>query len=469
MKIQNSLTNKVEEFNPIKEDIVSIYTCGPTVYDEVHIGNLSSFIYADTLARTLRLKHKIKHVMNITDVDDKTIKRSQEIYKLDDSRKALAKLTKNYEDKFKADITKLNIDTENYTFIRATESIELMQQVIYKLLKSDFAYIADDGIYFSIDRYRASGKKYGKLVNLDISHGDTSKSRIDNDEYDKQTIHDFALWKFKKDGEPAWSFLIDGQDYEGRPGWHIECSAMSVAELGQPFDIHTGGIDLKFPHHENEIAQSTTDNLDFLAKTFFHSEHLFVDNQKMSKSLNNFNTLSDISKNIKDPLAFRLLVLQSSYRNRSDFSLENLNAAYSRLLTYQNFSALRYQLDDKNDNKTFDFKHPKSQITDAMNDDLNTPKALAELSVFINLVENSKINIDQADEFEDFINFLDDIFGLGLIDVEDISDLQQDKLKHRLSKRLEKAWSESDSIREELLSDGIGIIDADKNQIWFRI
>jgi len=469
MKIQNSLTDKVEEFEPINGGLVSIYTCGPTVYDEVHIGNLSSFIYADTLAKTLKLKSRVKHVMNITDVDDKTIKRSQELYPHDEPKGALAKLTKDYEAKFKSDISKINIDPDNYIFIRATESIQLMQDLISKLLKTDFAYLADDGIYFSINQYINSGKKYGKLVKLDLSNGDSSKSRIDNDEYDKQTIHDFALWKFKKDDEPSWSYIIDGNDYEGRPGWHIECSAMSVSELNQPFDIHTGGIDLKFPHHENEIAQSTTGNLDYLAKIFFHSEHLFIDSQKMSKSLNNFTTLSDIAKHVSDPVSFRLLVLQSNYKNRADFSLDNLKAAYSRLLSYKNFSALRYQLDDENSFETFDFKHVKSEITKAMDDDLNTPKALAELSVFTNLVENSQINTDQADEFEDFINFLDDIFGFGLIDVDDIDDIHKGQLKIRLEKRLNKDWSDSDAIREKLLSDSIGIIDTDKQQIWYRV
>ena len=469
MKIQNSLTDKVEEFEPLDKDLVSIYTCGPTVYDEVHIGNLSSFIYADTLARTLRLKSPVKHVMNITDVDDKTIQRSKKLYADSESKEALAKLTTDYEIKFKAAISKINIDPDNYIFIRATDSIQLMQDLINKLLKTDFAYLADDGIYFSIDKYIKSGKKYGKLVNLDLSNNDSSKSRIDNDEYDKQTIHDFALWKFKKDNEPSWSYIIDGQDYEGRPGWHIECSAMSVSELSQPFDIHTGGIDLKFPHHENEIAQSTTGNIDYLAKTFFHSEHLFIDSQKMSKSLNNFTTLNDIAKHVSDPVAFRLLVLQSNYKNRADFSLDNLKAAYSRLLSYKNFSALRYQLDNENNSKTFDFKHVKSEITNAMNDDLNTPKALAELSIFTNQVENSQINIDQADEFEDFINFLDDIFGFGLIDVDDIDDDQKDQLSNRLKKRSNKDWAESDSIREKLLIDSIGIIDTDKQQIWYRV
>ena len=344
MKLYNSLTNQTEELKAINDEQVSIYTCGPTVYDHVHIGNLTSFIYADTLARTIRAKYKVQHVMNITDVDDKTISRSQELYPKLSPKDALSKLSKDYEIKFKQDLVKLNINVDDYIFIRATESIELMQQLITKLLKSDFAYLSDDGIYFSIDKYRSSGKKYGKLVQLEFAD-DSSKSRINNDEYDKQTVHDFALWKFEKDGEPAWQYIIDGTDYPGRPGWHIECSAMSTSLLDQPFDIHTGGVDLKFPHHENEIAQSTTDtNADLLAKLFFHNEHLLINNQKMSKSLNNYFTLEDVIKQVSNPAAFRLLILQSNYKNRSDFSYENLNAADRRLVSYQNFSARRHQL-----------------------------------------------------------------------------------------------------------------------------
>jgi cysteinyl-tRNA synthetase len=469
MKIQNSLTNKLEDFKPIKSGIVSIYTCGPTVYDQVHIGNLSSFIYADTLARTLRLRYRVNHVMNITDVDDKTIRRSQELYPSINPKEALSKLTKDYETEFKTDISKLNINLDNYTFIRATDSIVLMQELINKLLKTDFAYLADDGIYFSISKYQDSGNKYGKLTNLDYSIKDSSHSRINNDEYDKQTIHDFALWKFKKNQEPAWSYIIDGQDYEGRPGWHIECSAMSVSLLEQPFDIHTGGIDLKFPHHENEIAQSTTDSLEELAKVFFHSEHLFIDKQKMSKSLSNFFTLKDISKHVSDPLAFRVLVLQSSYRSRADFSLDNLKAAHNRLISYKNFSALRYQLDNTNSSKQFDFKHVESEIKKSMNYDLNSPQALAELSVFINQVENSLINVSQANEFNDFIKFIDDIFGFSLEQVKDITQQQKDQLKTRLDKRTNKDWNSSDEIRQNLMSEGIGITDIDNQQIWYRV
>ncbi len=470
MNIFNSLTNKTEQFTCVNDNRVGIYTCGPTVYSNVHIGNLSSFIYADTLARVIRTNSRVKHVINITDVDDKTIKRSHELYPDLSPMDALLKLTGDFEAKFKDDIASLNIDTANYTFIKATESIDLMQALINKLLDSDFAYISDDGIYFSIDKYRKSGKQYGRLSHLDFSSADSSRSRINNDEYDKQTIHDFALWKFVKTGEPYWDFPIDGNNYPGRPGWHIECSAMSTSLLGQPFDIHTGGIDLRFPHHENEIAQSTTDkDSQYLAKLFFHNEHLLVDNQKMSKSLNNFYTLDDILKRTKNPLSFRLLVLQGNYRNQTDFSFEKLEASSRRLLSYINFASLKFQVDENNQSKTLDFNKVQSLIEASMYDDLNSANALAELSIFINSIGNGRINKVQLPDFISFLEFLDNLLGLNLSNVDDITTNQKTLLESRLSSRNERDWKNSDAIRDQLTSTGIGINDTENDQIWYRV
>ena len=246
LKLYNSLGRKIEEFKPVG-DTVKIYSCGPTVYDNVHIGNLSSFIFADSLNRAIELADfKLKHVMNITDVDDKTIRRSQEDDNESSPEIALKELTTKYELIFKDDIKAVGVNQDRYQFIRATDSIAAIQDLIRKLIDDGFAYITDDGIYFSITEYQKSGKKYGQLIDLDIK--DSSKARINNDEYDKHSVHDFALWKLRREGEPSWSFEINGKDYFGRPGWHIECSAMSTEMLGQPFDIHTGGIDLIFPH-----------------------------------------------------------------------------------------------------------------------------------------------------------------------------------------------------------------------------
>lgn len=330
MKIYNTLTKKEEEIKPLDGKTIRVYSCGPTVYDQIHIGNLASFIYADDLVKRLRSEgFKVKHVMNITDIDDKTIKKSQEKYAELSAKEALKKLTDEYTSIFFEDMKKVGNSVDEIKFVKATDNIIEMQKLILKLYEAGIAYVEGDGIYFSIEKFKKAGKKYGQLLKLTDSN--TSKARIDNDEYDKDQVHDFALWKASKSNEPSWDFEIDGKDMPGRPGWHIECSAMSVKELGQPFDIHTGGVDLIFPHHENEIAQSTAcGNETKLATMFFHNEHLLVDGKKMSKSLNNFITLNDIVDKGFSPMAFRLMVLQSNPHNQANFSWDILQAAQNR-------------------------------------------------------------------------------------------------------------------------------------------
>jgi len=287
MKLFNTLSKQIEESTPLDKNTYRIYSCGPTVYDKVHIGNSSSFIVADLLRRVLKAGGaSVIHVMNYTDVDDKTIARSSDMYPEESPETALKLLTDEYKRSFLKDMQAVGNDINDIKFVSAVENIADMRNLITTLYKDGFAYIADDGVYFSIDKYRESGKKYGQL--LELSELNTSQSRISNDEYDKESVHDFALWKTRKGDEPAWEFDLDGSNLLGRPGWHIECSVMSTKNLGQPFDIHTGGVDLIFPHHENEIAQSTAGQDNLYAKFFVHNEHLLVDGKKMSKSLNNF-------------------------------------------------------------------------------------------------------------------------------------------------------------------------------------
>ncbi|MBI5906432.1 cysteine--tRNA ligase, partial [Candidatus Saccharibacteria bacterium] len=266
MKLYNTLTKKISVFQPLNDGHVGVYTCGPTVYDHIHIGNLSAFITADILRRVLGVNNDVKQVMNFTDVDDKTIRRSQEKYPELEAMDALKKLTEEYSQIFLQDMESVGNDVNAITFVKATDSIKQMQVLIHSLYDKKFAYITEDGVYFSIKAYKDSGKTYGQLT--EITASSTSEARIANDEYSKASPHDFALWKKQKKDEPAWDFELDGHDLRGRPGWHIECSAMSATVLGQPFDIHTGGVDLIFPHHENEIAQSTAGkNIDY-AKLF---------------------------------------------------------------------------------------------------------------------------------------------------------------------------------------------------------
>jgi cysteinyl-tRNA synthetase len=473
MKLYNSLSRTVEEFKPLNPLRITMYSCGPTVYDRAHLGNLTSFIYADTLRRSLTIEFpsaKFDYVMNVTDVDDKTILRSHKEYPMLDTTAALKKLTLKYEQLFMNDLSAVGIDTNSIIFMRATESenILAMQQLIIELLDAGVAYPSDDGIYFSIEQYVKRHKRYGQLV--EITSANTSQNRISNDEYDKDNIHDFVLWKKQKDGEPAWEFNISGQSYKGRPGWHIECSAMSTKQLGQPFDIHTGGVDLKFPHHENEIAQSTASiEQDRLAQVFVHSEHMLVENQKMSKSDNNFYTLDDLIHKGYDPLSFRVLVLQSHYRNQLHFSWENLEAAQNRLKAIKNFFCLKFQSTISTDyeEKSKDILLDKNRIYEAMRSDLNSPRAIKELSDAIDQLIASGV-IPSTPVLDKFAIELDAIFGLNLAAVEDISDQQKALISQREDARKIEDWHRSDELREKLQADGIGVNDTSSGPIWFR-
>lgn len=464
LKLHNSLSRALEELKPLDEQNIRIYSCGPTLYDHAHIGNLSSYIFADTLQRVIAVTGKnVTHVMNYTDVDDKTIRRSLENHPVLKPREALEKLTTHYAELFLDDMKKIGNDINAMTFVRATDHIESMKQLITRLHEQGFAYVADDGVYFSIEAYRKSGKTYGQLLTLDPQN--TSQERIHNDEYDKESAHDFALWKKQKDSEPAWKFSLDNQDLSGRPGWHIECSAMSRQILGQPFDIHTGGVDLIFPHHENEIAQSTaSEENPSLATMFVHNEHLLVDGKKMAKSANNFYTLDDIIKKGYDPLAFRLLVLQSHYRHQAHFSWENLQAAQNRLNNLRAFADLRWQINKANPGTSM--QYDTVNIFNQLEDDMNTPAALARISQDIDsgeiIFENNK------DSFVSYVKLIDHTFGLKLNERHDISSEQKEILAKREEARQTKDWAKSDELRDVLKQQGIGVRDTDHGPIWFR-
>lgn len=476
MKLYNSLARKVEEFKPVRDGEISIYSCGPTVYERAHIGNLASFIYADTLQRALALEFpqaKIKHVMNITDVDDKTIKRSQEEHPDLEPMEALKKLTRHYEDLFMKDLQAVGVDVSAITFVRATEYIPQMQELIRKLVAAGIGYIADDGVYFSIKKYKAAGKTYGQLV--DITAEGTGAARVNNDEYDKDNVHDFALWKKQKPGEPAWDFEIDGKDMQGRPGWHIECSAMSVEQLGQPFDIHTGGVDLKFPHHENEIAQSTAAvGEDLLARFFFHSEHMLVDGKKMSKSLNNFYTLEDVTAKGFDPLAFRLLVLQAHYHSQAHFSWKNLKAAGNRLKNWQAVGALIWQILPTPSNENIigpllaPFQRYKEVQLNWLRYELDTPRLLSEIDSILDLIIRNGVYESTLTTINSYFNFVQSITGID-VEVLGISDNQKQLIAQREEARQNKDFKKSDELRSELEEQGIGLRDTPYGPIWYRL
>lgn len=469
MKLHNTLNRDQDlvPFTPLEPGKVRMYSCGPTVYDHIHIGNLRAFIVADTLRRVLAAQDlNVEHVMNFTDVDDKTIRRSQERYPQEEPLAALQKLTREYEEIFLDDMKAIGNDVDALHFVRATESIEAMQDMIKKLHAQGFAYITDDGIYFSIKAYQAAGKTYGQLLTLNTAN--TSESRIDNDEYDKESVHDFALWKKQKGSEPAWRFELDGHNISGRPGWHIECSAMSGKLLGQPFDIHTGGIDLIFPHHENEIAQSTATDDSVYAKYFVHNEHLLVDGKKMSKSLSNFYTLADIQKKGFQPMAFRLLALQSHYRSQMNFSWETLEAAENRLKRWQSIAVLRHQpLVQGDEDSAEALVRARTALLNALKDDMNAPEAFSQIETALAVVEDG---IPEGTElaFEKLLQLIDDVFGLKLLNQPDISADTKDILTKRQTARDNKDWERSDLLRDQLQQQGITVRDTAHGQIWSR-
>ncbi|MGC8795096.1 MAG: cysteine--tRNA ligase, partial [Bryobacteraceae bacterium] len=312
LRFFNTLTRQVEEFEPLEDKIVRMYTCGPTVWNYVHIGNLRTFTFIDILRRWLRYRgYRLDHVMNITDVDDRIIKESAA------AGKTLEEYTAIYTQAFLEDAATLRLERPEH-LVRATDHIHQMARDIRKLGEKGFTYSSSGSIYFRI----ASFPEYGKLSHLDFSRVQ-SESRIDSDRYEKGDARDFALWKAPKPGEPFWETEIG----PGRPGWHIECSTMAMEYLGPTLDIHAGGIDLVFPHHENEIAQSEALTGKPFARFWLHAEHLIVDGQTMSKSLGNFYTLGDVLARGYSPEAVRYLLASVPYRKQLNFTFDSLKAA----------------------------------------------------------------------------------------------------------------------------------------------
>ncbi|MEK7617337.1 MAG: cysteine--tRNA ligase [Patescibacteria group bacterium] len=358
LKLYNSFSRKIEDFQPINASHVGMYTCGPTVYDFMHIGNLRTFTFSDILHRTLKSNgYEVKLVENITDIDDKIISRAKE------RRITTAELVDEYTKYFQEDILKLNMLSVSVQ-PKATEHIGKMIKFIEELIKKGYAYVTEDGsVYFDISKF----SDYGKLSQLDKRSIQTG-TRILSDEYTKDNVQDFALWKSEEKTEVGW----DSPWGWGRPGWHIECSVMSQEYLGDTFDIHAGGIDLLFPHHENEIAQSEGRTGKKFVNYFVHGEHILVDGEKMSKSLNNFFTLKDLEEKGFDPLALKYLFLTAHYRDKLNFTWKSLEAAQNTL------NNLREIIRDWDEPKIgcSDFE---TRFMESINNDLNAPQALAIL------------------------------------------------------------------------------------------
>ena len=400
----------------------------------------------DLLQRVLRFVElkDVEWVMNITDIDDKMIKRSQETYKDLNPVAALEELADKYEEVFLQDLERVGIKRDDIEHLpRATDFVNQMQEIIKHLLKENLAYIENGSVYFSLERYQKSGKKYGLLVDLDFD----AKARLTEDQDQKEGVADFVLWKAKKTNEPYWDFEIDGQNYPGRPGWHIECSAMSTEFLGKPFDIHTGGVDLKFPHHENEIAQCEGTQ----ASYYMHNEHLSIESEKMSKSIGNIKTIEDV----KDPISFRYLVMSAHYRSQMDFSTKDIESAHERLnklrtYTDQLMLARVGQLPAKDE--TGSIEKFQKDFREALEDDLNTPKALAAVASI-----DGKIFTEDAREA---MRLVDNVFGLQMTNDIPLKDSILEEIDKYAEARNNKDFQKSDAIRKDIL-DKHGLTIAD--------
>jgi len=460
LKIYNTLTNQKEVFKPINPSSVGIYVCGITVYDFCHIGHARVLVMFDVMTRHMRRTFpEVKYVRNITDIDDKIINRSienqEDIYSLTNRFiKAM------HEDEIALNILKPDLEP------RATESIDQMYSMIEALIEKGFAYQGKNGdVYYSVKRFKNYGKLSGKILD-DLKAG----ARVDI-ESDKRDPLDFVLWKIAKPNEPKWSSPWG----EGRPGWHIECSAMSTQHLGNHFDIHGGGMDLAFPHHENEIAQSEGANNCSFVNTWMHVGFVNINDEKMSKSLNNFFTIRDVLEKY-DGETLRYFLISSHYRSPLNFSDENLASAKSALTRL--YTAIRGLSASTKamDQVSIHFDYEK-RFNEALDDDFNTPIAL---SILFEIAKHANTeregDKDQAGALSELLKKLGNHIGIMGYDAEDylkmgieFSDAKIDeKIRQRESARASKDFTMSDQIRDELLALGIVLEDSINGTTWRR-
>jgi cysteinyl-tRNA synthetase len=469
MRLYNTLTRQVEPFQPLRDNTVRMYTCGLTVYARGHIGNFRTFVCVDVLRRALKYVagYQMRHVMNFTDIDDKTIAGAAK------AGLPLRDYTDQYITAFREDAAVLGIEPVEET-PRATdpENLQAMVDMINALGERGHTYASDGSIYFKI----ATLPSYGKLARLDHD-GIQAGARVDADEYDKESARDFVLWKASKEGEPTW----DSGCGPGRPGWHIECSAMALRLLGEPpIDLHTGGVDLVFPHHENEIAQSEAATGQEFSRFWFHIEHLLVDNQKMSKSVGNVYTVQDVLDKGFRLSALRYILLSAYYRKQLNFTWIGLEQAEESLRRLTDFIGRVEALAAAGDNDvvTARVKEAVDAFDAAMRDDLNTAAGLAaifDLVRALNIAMDAKqVGKGDAPEILAAFNHFDRVLGiLSLRRAEDatppIPQAEIDAAIHaRQEARRRRDFGEADRIRQDLLAKGVILEDSPQGTRWKR-
>lgn len=473
IKLNNSLSKTTEIFTPLQANTVRMYSCGPTVYNYAHIGNMRAFLFADLLQRVMRVVggYEVKWVMNITNIDDKTIRGSaagstdwkpEMGIQTNDPLENLLKYTAFYEKSFVDDIELLGIHREDFFAMpKATDFIVEMQDLITRIFNRGIAYISDGSIYFNVAEWRKIDV-YGKLFKIDFDNF-RAGVRIDSDQYDREQASDFVLWKAHREGEPYWDFELGGQNLKGRPGWHIECSAMEADLLGLPFDIHTGGIDLKFPHHEDEIAQSKAGYEIEPTVVWCHNEYLEVEGKKMSKSLGNFFTLRDLIDKGLDRFDLRYAMLSAHYASSYNFTFDGIKAARSARMKIQNYIHDLHNI--TNGEIEIDVNELKNSVFSELGSDLHTPKAISVIFTFINNTPAEKLSLGTRKELIALFTELNRIFDVWSIEARkdehlNIPETVTSIAQQRFEARRNKNWAESDRLRNEIASLGWTIKDS---------
>jgi len=458
----NTLTRRKENFTPIEPGKVRMYTCGPTVYDYAHIGNYRAFLFEDLLKRWLEYRgFKVTHVMNLTDVDDKTIKGSQK------QQIPLEKYTVHYTNAFFEDIKALNIKPADY-YPKATDHIPEMTALVKTLIQKGYAYKApDNSTYYAIKKF----KNYGKLSHIKVAELKAG-ARVKTDEYEKEEAQDFALWKAwtPEDGDVFWETELG----KGRPGWHIECSAMSMKYLGETFDIHCGGVDNMFPHHENEIAQSEAATGKKFVNYWLHNEHLLVEGKKMAKKFGNFYTLRDLLGKGYDPIAIRYLLLSTHYRQQFNFTFEGLDATKGAIERLRNLMRRLQDAEGKDSGGKVAALMLRVQagFGEAMDDDLNVSVALGALFDFTRevnaLLDADMVSRSEADEIGTLMRRFDGVLGvIGEVKMEEALPKEAEELiKKREEARKAKDWARADALRLRLREMGVVVEDTAQGVRW---
>ncbi|KKR88759.1 MAG: Cysteine-tRNA ligase [Candidatus Wolfebacteria bacterium GW2011_GWA2_42_10] len=449
IKFYNTLARKKQIFKPLKDKKVGFYACGPTVYWRAHLGNLRTYIFEDILRRLLEYNgYKVRQIMNITDVEDKIIKKARE------ERKNIFEITKPYTKIFFDDLKKLNVKKAE-VYPKATGHVNEMINLAEKLLRKKIAYKGEDGsIYFNISKF----KNYGKLSRLEKRELKIG-ARVSADEYNKEQARDFVLWKITRSNENFRKIKAEWPSPwgNGRPGWHIECSAMSAKYLNQPFDIHAGAVDLIFPHHENEIAQSEAALGKKFANYWLHGEHLLVNNQKMSKSLGNVFTVKDLERKKISPLAFRYLVLTSHYRSKLNFTWESLAAAQNALNNLiSNFQFLISNPGISKKSDSIKSKNYGKKFLTAVNNDLNAPKAI---SLVWRTIKDKNLS---GPAKKRLILKFDKVLGLGLNKIKPLKIPQKIRVlaAEREKFRANQQFIQADLLRKKIEKLGYKLEDA---------